>query len=444
MYLLLVVFSLFFLKTYAEPIQLKVFEKEITVNGKKANILTINPLTLDKGSKFDIILKNELSVPTSIHWHGLILPNTQDGVAFITQFPIYPKTEYHYEFPLIQAGTYFMHSHFGLQEQRLLAAPLILKDAEDAQIANQEIVVMLSDFSFKSPEEIYQRLRTKNLCSEEMKKGKDIVEVDYDAFLANFRTLENPEVVEVKPNSKVRVRLINASSATNYFIHLNLEAEAIAVDGNRIKPLKGKQFELGVAQRIDLLFQIPEKGGFFPIFAQAEGTNKQTGIIMLMPGFQTPTFSSTTSEKAGALTNQQEKKLQALYPLIPKPIGQSVELKLGGDMKNYIWTINNQVWPYVTPVVVKKGERVEIRFTNESTMTHPMHFHGHVFQVTAIDGVKINGAMRDTILVMPHSSVTIQFDADNPGVWPLHCHVLYHLEAGMLTVVRYEDFIQPL
>jgi FtsP/CotA-like multicopper oxidase with cupredoxin domain len=94
--------------------------------------------------------------------------------------------------------------------------------------------------------------------------------------------------------------------------------------------------------------------------------------------------------------------------------------------------------------VVEKGQRVEIVFKNVTTMSHPMHLHGHVFQVTAIDGQPIDGAVRDTVLVMPNSSLTIQFDADNPGVWPLHCHLLYHLEAGMFTVVRYKDFIQPL
>lgn len=113
-------------------------------------------------------------------------------------------------------------------------------------------------------------------------------------------------------------------------------------------------------------------------------------------------------------------------------------------MQDYIWTLNGQSWPEVPPLVVEKGQRVEITFVNTSTMSHPMHLHGHVFQVTAIDGESINGAMRDTVLVMPKSSLSIQFDADNPGVWPLHCHVLYHLEAGMLTVLRYKDFIQPL
>ena len=85
--------------------------------------------------------------------------------------------------------------------------------------------------------------------------------------------------------------------------------------------------------------------------------------------------------------------------------------------------------------------RVEVKFNNNTTMAHPMHFHGHVFQVTNINGKKIYGTLRDTVLVLPNSSVTIQFDATNPAAWVLHCHNLYHMKAGMVTLVRYSEDI---
>ena len=113
-------------------------------------------------------------------------------------------------------------------------------------------------------------------------------------------------------------------------------------------------------------------------------------------------------------------------------------------MENYTWTLNKQSWPNVTPLQVKRDERVEIIFKNNTTMSHPMHLHGHVFQVTSINGEMFKGAKRDTVLVMPNSTLSIEFNADNPGVWPLHCHILYHLEAGMLTVLRYRDYVQQL
>lgn len=432
---------------------LRATERQIKINGKEATIFALlQPdgtlgLTANKGQPFDVILENSLKVPTSIHWHGLILPNDQDGVAFITQFPVYPKQSYHYKFPLVQAGTFWMHSHFGLQEQQLLSAPLILLEPDDRTLSQRDVVVFLADFSFKSPLSIYEQLRSqcKKGSGMNMKAMPDIVEVDYDAFLANYRTSEDPEIVSVQPGEKVRLRIINGSSATNFFLSPGaLEGEAIAVDGNRIKPLRASRFELAVAQRIDILITIPQKGGAFPVLAKGEGTNKQAGLILAIPDEKIPPLSSTTVDKAGRMTNAQEVLFQALSPLPIRPVDKRVTLELGGDMANYLWTLNGQSWPEVTPIVVEKGQRVEIIFKNVSSMAHPMHLHGHVFQVTEIDGQAISGAMRDTVLVLPRSTVAIQFDADNPGVWPLHCHVLYHLEGGMLTVVRYKDYIQPL
>lgn len=438
--------------------ELQILDKKITVNGKEASVLSIAQpdgtlgVRVQKGQSFNVDLKNTMNVPTTIHWHGLILPNNQDGVAFVTQLPIYPGLTYHYQFPLLQAGTFWMHAHYGLQEQKLLSAPLIIYEPEDAKIADQEAILVLGDFSFKSPSEISQQLRCNRkenamMMMPNMKMDmQDLADVDYDAFLINYRTAEDPEIVKVEPDKKVRLRVINAASATNFFIDLGkLQGEAIAVDGNRIKPFGAFQFELAVAQRIDIVVTIPKEGGYFPILAKGEGTDKQAGVILATQDVgSAPKLSGKTTGKAGALTNEREKNLQALSPLVKKAVDKQIILELGGNMANYIWTLNNQTWPEVTPVVVEKGQRVEIVFKNETGMSHPMHLHGHVFQVTAINGKPLDGAMRDTVLVTPKSSVAIQFDADNPGVWALHCHILYHSESGMFTVLRYKDFVQPL
>lgn len=445
----------FFFHSYARADEtiLRVTEKKIVVQGKEASVFAITQadgtfgLYLNKGQPFNVKLENDLNVPTSIHWHGLVLPNNQDGVAFITQFPIYPGLTYTYNFPLIQEGSFWMHSHLGLQEQKLLSAPLIISGSEDLMIADKDAVVFLNDFTFKSPTTILQDLKCnqKHKTSNNKMMMQDIVDVDYDAFLANNHTLDNPQILEVMPGSKVRLRVINGSSATNFLLYLGeLEGEAIAVDGNKIKPLKDTEFELAIAQRIDILVTIPIQGGSFPLLAQGEGTNLQTGIILVTKDSNTPSLASKTAQKAGRLTNAQESKLHAMTPLSKKPIDKRLTLELGGTMQEYIWTLNGQSWPEVTPLIVEKGQRVEITFVNTTTMSHPMHLHGHVFQVTAIDGKPLNGAMRDTVLVMPKSSLSIQFDADNPGVWPLHCHILYHSESGMFTVLRYKDFVQPL
>lgn len=116
---------------------------------------------------------------------------------------------------------------------------------------------------------------------------------------------------------------------------------------------------------------------------------------------------------------------------------------LDGQMNGYIWTMNKQSWPDVTPKVIHFGDRVEMIYENQSSMSHPMHFHGHVFQVTEIDGQPLDGAMRDTLLVQPHSTVKVQFDALNPGIWANHCHNLYHLNAGMFTTFEYQHYPKP-
>ena len=244
-------------------------------NGKEAKIYAVAQkdgtlgLSYNIGDLFDVHLENALELPTSIHWHGLILPCAQDGAAFVTQFPIYPKVSYNYQFPIVQSGTFWMHSHFGLEIQNLLEAPLILHDPAEDLLSDQEAVILLSDFSFKSPEAIFEKLKSaKHNTSMKM---EDIVEVDYDAFLANLRTLEDPETTKTAPGKIVRLRFINGASSTNFFLDLTpLEGTAIAVDGNRIEPVIGSQFELAVAQRIDVLVTIPMEEELFPFWLKAK------------------------------------------------------------------------------------------------------------------------------------------------------------------------------
>ena len=170
----------------------------------------------------------------------------------------------------------------------------------------------------------------------------------------------------------------------------------------------------------------------------------QTGLILATQGAFIPKLSMKAKAVAGALTNALEEAYRPLQPLDRKPIDQKISIELGGNMNEYIWTMNGQVWPNATPLIVEEGGRVEVTFKNVSRMAHPMHLHGHVFQVTAQNGKPFQGPMRDTVLVLPNSTLTIQFDANNPGVWPLHCHIIYHQEAGMMNVVRYKGYVQPL
>jgi FtsP/CotA-like multicopper oxidase with cupredoxin domain len=141
----------------------------------------------------------------------------------------------------------------------------------------------------------------------------------------------------------------------------------------------------------------------------------------------------------GGLDNTQETRLAAKEPLPERAVQRSLPSVLGGNMMTYTWTINGASYPNRNSLHVKDGERVELVISNTTGMSHPMHLHGHVFEVTEIDGQKITGAKRDTILVPPKPTIKVIFDANDPGVWAYHCHILYHLATGMFTVLKYEN-----
>jgi FtsP/CotA-like multicopper oxidase with cupredoxin domain len=435
----------------AEPIVMRAEMRSMEVNGKSATMMGLRQstgkygLSLRASEPFNVMLENKLSVPTAIHWHGLHPPNNQDGVPGLTQEPVAPGAKVHYEFPLRPSGTHWMHSHEGLQEAFLLSAPLIVHDGTDERADEQQIVIFLGDFSFTPPKEIYAGLRKPAAKPMKMNMGKpDANDVDYDAYLANDRTLADPDVVRVEKSGRVRLRIINGSSGTNFFVNLGaLEGELIATDGIAVQPVRGSQFPLAIAQRIDVRVQLPAEGAF-PILALRENAKEQAGIILATAGARVQKVPVVRGEAAGLLHLDLESKLAAIEPLAEKAVDRSYDLRLTGNMMKYEWSINGVVFDTANPrtqaaqVKVKSGQRVAVNFINETGMSHPMHLHGHSFQVTAINGKPMKGAVRDTVLVPPKTNVAVAFDANNPGIWYLHCHVLWHLAAGMATLVQYE------
>jgi FtsP/CotA-like multicopper oxidase with cupredoxin domain len=272
----------------------------------------------------------------------------------------------------------------------------------------------------------------------------DTSDVDYDAYLINDRTLADPEVVTVEKNGRVRLRIINGSSGTNFFVDLGtLKGELIATDGMPVNPVSGSRFPVAIAQRIDVRVQLPSNGAF-PILALRENATEQAGIILATPGASIQKLPMKNTSPAGILNLDLESQLIATDPLTPRPIDQSFDLHLQGNMALYEWPVNGITFDTAHPagqkaqVRVKRGQRIALKFINGTGMSHPMHLHGHSFQVIDINGKPLQGALRDTVLVPPKSRVTVAFDANNPGVWYLHCHILWHLAAGMATLVQYE------
>jgi FtsP/CotA-like multicopper oxidase with cupredoxin domain len=267
----------------------------------------------------------------------------------------------------------------------------------------------------------------------------DLNDVKYDAFLANDRTLADPEVIRVRTGGTVLLRIINSSSMSAYHIDLGaLNGELIAVDGFRVQPVLGRRFPLAVAQRLDIRIQMPRTPASHPVLAILEGERNQSGVILQAGNARVRRLPALAAMPSPALTLDLERRLRATEPLTPRKADRVHQLNLTGNMQGYVWSINNVAWNKdIPPLPIAKGERVELVFENQTPMPHPMHLHGHTFQVVEIDGARLQGARRDSVLVTPKARVVVAFDADNPGWWALHCHLLYHQAAGMFTTLRY-------
>ena len=464
-------------ETDAAKLRLTVGTRTLAVNGKSARVFgLIGPngkpgITLSPGERFDVDLVNQAGTSTIIHWHGQLPPWTQDGFPWPQTPPIPAGDTHSYNYAAI-AGTYWMHSHQGMQEQSLMTAPLIVHSAEDLRADRQEVVLMLHDFSFRTPDELLAGLTKSNGSQSAIPKSgmdkamnmgsgsmgamnsrtmgamnmgsgmaMDLNDVDYDAFLVNDRTFADPEVMRTEPGGRVRVRLINAASATQFWIDLGaLTGTVVAVDGHPVRPMRGTRLPLAMAQRLDVLIDLPGNGPY-PIFAQVEGKRARTGIVLAAPGAPVSRLAAEAGENAPPVDLSLERRLEAITPLAPRAPDVTHRVILTGAMAPYAWSLNGEYWPNVTPLMIAHGQRVAIELVNHSMMAHPMHLHGHAFQVVAINGAPLAGAVRDTVLVPPMGSVTIAFDADNPGRWAFHCHNLYHMMRGMMTEIRYPAVI---
>ena len=411
-------------------------------------------LTLKEGERFEVRLENALDVPSGLHWHGLNPPWRQDGVPYISAPPIAPGKSADYSFTPQPPGTRWMHSHFGLQEQNLLAAPLIVRETSAIQSGIQEAVVLLGDFSWTEPEKLFADLRKpKPAASMTGMPGRmtmsggamggapaDLNDITYDAFLANDRTLADPPVFDVEKGAEVRLRLINGAASTGFLIDLGaVEGTVVTVDGDPVVPLKVRQFPLAISQRVDIIVRVPDDGKAMAVLARGEGRTLQTGFVLRPRGAAVGKIMDMAASATPALTLMEEMKLRAAQPYPTRPADQSIPVDLTGSMMGYVWgmEVHGQGG---APVTIAKGQRIDLVMRNTTMMSHPMHLHGHSFQVTEINGQSFAGAVRDTVLVPPRTTVKVIFDADNPGLWAYHSHNLYHMAAGMFTTVVYEGF----
>jgi FtsP/CotA-like multicopper oxidase with cupredoxin domain len=405
----------------------------IAVDGKAGGLYT------KFGPDFSARVTNGLSESTLIHWHGLVPPIEQDGVPHLSGPALAAGQSKNYLFANNRTGTHWMHSHVGLQEQQLLAAPLIVAENGAALVDEQEHVVMLHDFTFRDPQEILAELRSGGGMHMNHKgmKGMAMADIAYDAMLANDRTLADPEIIVAEKGGRFRLRVINGAAASNMWIDLGaLDGQLIAVDGNSIRPVKGNIFPLAIAQRADIRLSLPQGPGAYPILFNVEGSDMRSGII-LKSGDAAIAKISKRGEMAPILDLALEPQLRSIAELPDNPVARTEILTLTGGDTNYQWGLNGKPMMHDTLFSVRQGERYEVVMQNLTTMAHPMHLHGHYFRVVGVDGQRFKGAIRDTVLVPVAGQVTIQFDADNPGTWAFHCHHLYHMNSGMMGAIAY-------
>lgn len=468
----------------ASPLTLAARTRVIEVGGRAATVFGITNGTggqgviLDPGAPFRVDLTNALDEETILHWHGQIPPNDQDGVPN-TNPMLAPGETRSYDFTP-RPGTFWMHSHVTAQEVGLMAAPLIVRRPEDVAADRQEVVMFLHDFSFTPAEEVLAQVTggsgghdahtmgqggmdhgTMTGMSHGSMTGSmsgamsgmsgmtgmsgmsgmamDLNDYDFDAYLANDRTLDDPEVVAVDRGARVLLRIINGSAMTAYWIDTGaVPGRLLAVDGDPVAPLEAHRFPIASGQRLEVELQMPADGGALPVLALREGARERTGLILAPSGATVTRIAGLAEETAPPVAGDlsQEALLRALSPLPDRPVEVRRMVMLGGSMDPYLWTIDGATWADRTPVEVPSGARVELTFHNMSMMAHPMHLHGHVFQVVALGNRRIPGAMRDTVFVPAMGAVTIAFDAGEAAPWLLHCHHMGHMQSGMMTELR--------
>jgi FtsP/CotA-like multicopper oxidase with cupredoxin domain len=435
----------------------------IDVNGTPGTVYrVVQPdgtwgFTGTEGEIFDARVINQTDKPMSMHWHGVVLPNDQDGVPGVTQAgPIEPGAYQDFSYRLVQNGTYWMHTHYGYGEQKQLSAPMIILDPKDPYPDAKSVTMFLTDYTSKSFADIEKKLKAgmtptpTPLFPDQQKTmgggmvmggGSDLNDVNFEVLLTNYKTLEHPDIIAVEPGQQVRLRIIDAAVGSNFHINLGkLQGTVIATDGHYIEPpVGGSKFSIAVAQRLDIIVTIPHDAKeSFPILAQVEGTPYQTGLILAVPGVPALKLSQKAKMAVGPIRADQDKLFHAKNPFPARAPTNKVQVSLDGSMKDYKWSMNKQTWPNVTPIMVKNGDRVEITLKNNTSMGHPMHLHEY-FQVISINSEKfINGPMRDTVYVPANGEAVIALDTLNPGNWMFHCHILYHMANGMMTVMQYE------
>ena len=538
-------------------------KRAIAVNGQ----IPMPTLTFTEGDIAEIHVYNHLKESTSLHWHGLYLPNKEDGVPHLTQMPIEPGAEFVYNFPIIQNGTHWYHSHSGLQEQIGMYGSLILKKKNDDATFRKgiddipQVPIILSEWTNYNPKNVHRLLHnasdwfaikkgTTQSYSEAIKSGHfktkltnewkrmlamDVSDIYYDKFLINGQN--ESQLSQFKAGDKVRLRVSNGGASSYFWLnYAGGKMTVVANDGNDVEPVEVDRLIIGVSETYDIIVTIPAENTSYEFLATPEDRTKSASIyigqgikqlnspmpklkyfdgmkmmndMMNMNGtmndmgmdmsmqkmdMNTVMYPEISGKSMDMQKSKKDMKMDGMdhskmdpskmdmkegtmkmaentdmkmegmdhskmemnskkgglvtlnYGMLKSPTKttlpvnapvREIRFELTGNMNRYVWSMDNKVLSETDKILIKKGEIVRITLYNNSMMRHPMHLHGHDFRV--LNGEGDYAPLKNVLDIMPMETDVIEFEANADGDWFFHCHILYHMMAGMNRVFSYEN-----
>ncbi|QKR98930.1 copper resistance system multicopper oxidase [Sphingomonas sp. CL5.1] len=529
-----------------EDIHLRIARRMLMVDGRESHAIGINgtvpaPLIrLREGQQVRLHVENALDEDSSIHWHGLLLPAEMDGVPGISFPGIRPGETFTYRFPIVQSGTYWYHSHSGLQEQMGHYGPIVIDPAgADPIVSDREHVIVLSDHSPLHPHAIFRKLKLQGgyfnrrrqtlaglLAGRDQREGErlkwaamrmdptDISDVTASTYtyLVNGHGPEDNWTALFAPGERVRLRVVNASAMTTFNLRIpGLPLTVVQADGQDVRPVTVDELQVAVAETYDLIVEPREDrawtivgesidrsgmaratlapragmaGEVPPLRPRPLATMRDMGMDMGgmdmgsmdmrgmdmagmdMPGMDHGAMKHSMRDFANA---PEVRKTPAVQTISPMPVDRTGEpgqgladaghrvltyrdlvakarnpdvrapdrqmrIHLTGNMERYMWAFDGEKLSAVTaPIPFAKDERVRVTLVNDTMMGHPIHLHGHFFEL--VTGHGDHAPRKHTVQVQPGGTVTFDVTTDAVGDWAFHCHLLYHMHAGMMQIV---------
>lgn len=424
------------------------------------------------GDILQVDISNELPESTSIHWHGLAIPNDVDGVPGITQDPIEPGESFSYSFQVPHAGTYFYHSHSGIQLDRGLHAPLIVRDPSDPGDYDVEWTIFLDDWldgiDGHTPDEqlamfdsmsgsggsamegMDHSMHNHAAMAESASTtaasaasasmagmhagpgdpalGGDAGDLAYPHYLLNERIPAAFRTFEAKAGQKARLRFINAGADTIFKVALGGHTmTVIATDGYAVVPKQVDSFYLGMGERADV--EVTLADGVFPLTALAAGKDGRAFAVVRTASGEAPSPEASFAQLEAPASFLTDLVAADSARLATGEPDVRLDVELTGQMMPYKWGLSIDGDTLAT---VSSGQRVLMTMRNTTAMAHPMHIHGHTWSLPDNGGLR-----KDTILILPGQSVNAELIANNPGEWVFHCHNGYHMATGMMAQLNY-------